>query len=294
MVPLPPSSDLCVSGSDARRFLNGQLSNDLRKLTPGAVLPACALTPKGKIIALLWCRVACEADGDVFFLEVQKELEEPLVERLDRYLVADDVQIEVRPAVSHWHFLPPEDSTTPPPLPADFPILPSNRFGLPGYDLPSDASTVLATAPAPPRFLNTTEAEALRVAAGRPAFPAELSEQPFPAETGLDHFAVDFHKGCYLGQEIVSRLQSVGNVRRHLMRVIPISGAHQQPPSEGTLLFHEGSEAGVLSSWSFASEPLPPSGLAWLTTPHNLPGIELRTSPEGDSALCVLPLHPAL
>ena len=59
-------------------------------------------------------------------------------------------------------------------------------------------------------------AEALRIEAGEPRWGAELGEDTLPPEAGLDRFAIDYHKGCYIGQEVISRIKSVGHVNRSL------------------------------------------------------------------------------
>jgi len=85
----------------------------------------------------------------------------------------------------------------------------------------------------PPEGLRVLEAAALRrarLAAGYPSIPDEFGPNDLPQEAGLEANAVSFTKGCYLGQEIMARLQAMGRVRRHLVRVAgpgtpPLSGA---------------------------------------------------------------------
>ena len=59
-------------------------------------------------------------------------------------------------------------------------------------------------------------AETLRIEAGVPRWGAELNEDTLPPEAGLDRAAIDYHKGCYIGQEVISRIKSVGHVNRSL------------------------------------------------------------------------------
>ena len=81
---------LRVSGSDRLRFLNGQLTNDIRKATDTTALEACVLNAKGKMEAHLFVH----AKADSFILDADPALQSTLQARLERYIIADDVQIE--------------------------------------------------------------------------------------------------------------------------------------------------------------------------------------------------------
>ena len=79
-----------ISGSDRTRYLNSQLSNDLRKAVPGNALPSCLLTAKGKMCAFVWVF----EQEDVWQIDTDFELQAALQIRLERYVVSDDVQVE--------------------------------------------------------------------------------------------------------------------------------------------------------------------------------------------------------
>src|SRR5437588_9577828 len=81
---------LRISGADALRFLNGQITNDLRKATGASAIQASVLNAKGKVNANVFVSV----EGDSFLLDTDPELREELPLRLDKYIIADDVQIE--------------------------------------------------------------------------------------------------------------------------------------------------------------------------------------------------------
>jgi len=98
--------------------------------------------------------------------------------------------------------------------------------------------------------------EILRIEAGVPRWGFELDETTLPAEAGLDRTHIDFHKGCYLGQEVVSRIESVGHVHR---RLAAFSSEASSLPVRGATLFAKGAPdvaAGIITSttWSFALE----------------------------------------
>lgn len=218
-----PRARVRLSGADRLRYLNGQTSNDLRQLTPGAALPSLVLTTKGKLCApvLVW------TDGDTLVVETVAELGETLLARLERYAIADEVSFALEEAAPVHVFGPAADS---------LPGLRVHRLGAPGCDVsaPPDG-LILATA---------EEAEILRIERGLPAWGRELTEDTLPQEAALDRTHVNFHKGCYVGQEVVSRLHSVGQVRRQLAGLV---GAFA-PADAATLVTPAGEPAGTITS----------------------------------------------
>ncbi len=193
--PVTGRARFALTGPDAARYLNGQLSIDVPALSPLAPRPACLLTAKGKLCAVVL--VFRNAGG--FTVECDAALAETVLMRLERYLVADDAQWEAIPTPAGWfHVLGP-----PPP---ETPVV--NRLGPPGFDC--------FAPPANRPLLETAACEDLRIRHGMPVWGAELDEDTLPHEAALELTAVDFHKGCYVGQETVSRLQSVGRVNKHL------------------------------------------------------------------------------
>src|SRR5216684_8836557 len=119
---------LRVSGNDRLRFLNGQLTNDVRKATETSAIEACILNAKGKLDAHVFLTVEPEA----FLLDADAELKESLQPRLERYVIADDVQIEdVSDRLSIFHVL---DGRSPE-LPKGGKIVSANRVGESGSDI---------------------------------------------------------------------------------------------------------------------------------------------------------------
>lgn len=195
--PLRDRALLRVTGADRLRYLNGQTSNDLRRLEAAGALWTLVLTAKGKLcaLALAW------QDGDAILLESTPECAESLLARLERYAISDDVAFEpVETLPTAWHVFGPASDV--------LPGRPVKRIGLAGRDVEAEPTGVLLATP--------EEIEFLRIQHGIPRWGAEIEENTLPQEAGLEQFAVDFHKGCYVGQEIVSRLKSVGRVNRRL------------------------------------------------------------------------------
>jgi tRNA-modifying protein YgfZ len=222
-----------VTGADRLRYLNGQLSNDLRRLVPGEAIPALLLTAKGKLCADVFVWI----DGDSLLVEADIALREALPARLERYAVSDDVAFELlAPAAESCHV---------------FGVgsvgsigLRIGRLGVEGLDVLSPPTEL--------KEAGREEVELLRIERGLPRWGSELSEDILPQEVGLDRLAVDFNKGCYVGQEVVSRIHSVGRVNRHLCGFVgdfdpSLAGA-------ATLIDAGGRKSGRLTSAKFHPE----------------------------------------
>src|SRR5216117_3925541 len=121
-----------ISGTDRIRFLNGQITNDLRKASETSAIEACILNAKGKTDAHIFVSAA----GESFLVDAAADLREALKIRLERYVIADDVQIEdVTDQFSLFHLL----SQQPPAL-EHARIVSVRRFAEPGWDIWSDAA----------------------------------------------------------------------------------------------------------------------------------------------------------
>ncbi|MGI9241701.1 MAG: YgfZ/GcvT domain-containing protein, partial [Verrucomicrobiales bacterium] len=147
----------------------------------------------------------------------------------------------------------------------------SERFCQPGFDLLLPAATPL---PDGLDLLSTEAAEALRIRNGVPMWGRELTPDTLPAEAGLDASAIDFHKGCYIGQEVISRIKSVGRVNRKLARLRAVG---EIPPGEelcpGMRLIDGETQVGTLTSVA-GSE-----ALGFVKRDHDQPGTRLSLAP---------------
>ena len=226
-MPLFDLSDrlkLRLRGADRVRFLNGQLTNDVRKANPNISLPACVLNAKGRMDGF----VHIHAEADAFLLDGERELRNSLVDRLDRYIIADDVVIEdVSEELVLFH------------LARETPILPdqyhwqrSNRFGVEGWDLFAPASErvrLRQNFAAEETFATEEAAEQLRIEQGVPRWGRELTSEIIPVEANLEAEAIDYGKGCYIGQEVISRMKMSGQTNKRLSGLISISGVPLPP-----------------------------------------------------------------
>ena len=217
---LPGRARFRVTGADHLRYLNGQVTQDLKRVNPDFALPACITNAKGRLQAEVW--VLAEGDGTAqtaLLVDAPGVIREALLARLERYIVADDVSVtDVTGEAELLHF---PGSGLP-----DFSELHSfgaaraARLGAEGWDVwvPADRFEALCTALGT-GLGSSEDYERLRVMRGIPAWGAELSEETLPPEAGLDKTHVDYHKGCYIGQEVISRLKSVGHVNRVLRKL---------------------------------------------------------------------------
>jgi len=216
-----------VSGKDRVRYLNGQLTNQVTRAEAETVY-ACVLDLKGRLQGELFLHAA----NGLHVLDAPRSLREALPARLDRYLVADDVVIE--PADSDYllfHCYGAESAA--PATTLGLEPRPADRLGQSGHDflIPRtevDAWLEAHFAEGAPHFLDDDEAELLAILAGRPAWGAGLVEGRLLPEAGIEDRAVDYHKGCYLGQEVISRIKSAGKVNHRLRSLIA-----SQPPKPG-------------------------------------------------------------
>ena len=208
---LPERLLLRVTGNDRLRYLNGQVTNDLRRLVPGEAMQACLLTPKGKLSAVIWVTL----DEEAILIEAPLELAEELPARLERYLVADDVVLEVILAEPTIHIFGElfKDSI----LQTISGIL-IPRLNLPGKDI--KVSQLPNNFLEEQQPLTEEQVEVLRMEQGVPKWGAELTSDRLPPEAHLERQAIDYNKGCYVGQEVISRLRSVGHVNRLMVSLI--------------------------------------------------------------------------
>jgi folate-binding protein YgfZ len=255
-----------VSGADALRFLNGQLTNDIAALAPGQALYACALTVKGKLCADLYVTRL----QDTIYLDCDPVLRDTLRARLERYIIADDAVLEEADlGLIHW--LGRLDSAkiknTPSPIQ-------SNRFGIAGVDFwfsNSEKAALLHALSEP--FSGPDETEVFRIERGIPRWGTELSESVIPNEAGLQDRAISYTKGCYVGQEVISRIKSIGHVNRHLCGLV----AHAELDT-GDQLFSEseGKPVGNITSVCQSAKVGGTIALAYIRRGFDEPGSKLE------------------
>jgi folate-binding protein YgfZ len=214
---LPDRGVVKVAGEDAGKFLNGLVTVDIATVAPGHARFAALLTPQGKIIADFFVAAAPAGDGGGFFLDVPRAMAVPLVQRLNFYRLRARVIVEdlsdVLGVIAAWS----GNAQTQCGLSYADPRLP--ELGLRIMLPPHLADRAIAELGA--QWVEAAEYEAHRISLGVPRGEADFGYgDAFPHEADMDQLrGVDFDKGCFVGQEVVSRMAHRGSART---RVVPV------------------------------------------------------------------------
>lgn len=290
---------LALTGTQAKQLLQGQVTNDVEALTPGAGCYAALLTPKGKMLGDL--RIL--DTGQELWLDTERSALQAIFNALYRARVGFDAEFHKRTLERGLLSLAGPQAR--PVLGAAAEALPSEEHanahaeidGIPvlliaadlGVDLVCEADATAALVAAlvarGARTVSEATAECLRVERGRPRYGLDLDEATIPQEAGLNERAVSFTKGCYVGQETVARLYYKGKPNRHL-RGLRLSAA----VPTGTELLLGGKPVGRLGS--VASSPAHGEiGLA-LVRREAPPGSIVQAG-EASAEVVELPFAPA-
>jgi folate-binding protein YgfZ len=224
---------ILLTGADRRSYLQGLLTNDIAALTPGTGCYAAMLTAQGRMMTDM--RVL--ELGDRLLLGVPLAVTAAVRDHLDRFIFSEDVQVEdVTEARAEIGVYGPGaldallgagtggsapsslfESTRVRLAGADAIVVRSDEAGVAGYDVIVDApyaSAVTAALLAAGAVRATDEdVEAVRVESGRPRFGIDMDADTIPLEAGLEERAISRSKGCYVGQEVIVRVQDRGHGR---------------------------------------------------------------------------------
>ena len=265
---LSARAKLRISGPDRFRYLNGQISNDLGKATNDATLHACVLTAKGKINA----NVFIVADTESFLVDTDREMREGLPARLERYIIADDVQIEdVSDRYALLHVLGASGAD----LVERCRTVRANRFGRAGVDVwikQADREIVLQHWSAKVPLCNEEEAEIFRMEQGIPRWGHELTEEIIPTEANLEAAAIDYAKGCYIGQEVISRIRMSGQTNKRLCGLASPSGIQL---AQGMRLLFDRKDVGWITSAAYSPRLGKQIALGFVKRGFQAPGTRL-------------------
>lgn len=260
---------LRLTGEDRVRFLNGQVTNNIKTLIRNMGCYAVFSNAKGKIIS----DVTILNTGDALFLDLEEGHDISIASNLEKFLIADNVTIEnitkswcVYTIIGESAACIIADTNlcdTPPAKIYEIRPLKTNLGLGSGFVYRSrraledsfDIWTEQIHRPALEKYLSklakdfgatiadTNALEILRIEAGIPRFGIEMDANYFPQEAGIEALAISYSKGCYLGQEVIARIKSVGRVHRTLVRLHLSPGAKQGDP----LIFND-KEVGKLGS----------------------------------------------
>ena len=223
---LPDRGVVEVSGEDARKFLNGLLTTDVMRLTPGQAQFGALLTPQGKIIVDFLVLQAASDTGERFLLDCPRALAQPLADKLKLYKLRAKVGIENRSdrigVVAAWDG---EIADEPELAFAD-----PRQAALGWRILSAEAEAPDIAKRIDAEFVDAGAYEAHRIAQAVPRGGYDFAYgDAFPHETNMDLLhGVDLGKGCYVGQEVVSRMHHRGTARTRSAQVL-LDGPAPEP-----------------------------------------------------------------
>lgn len=264
-------SRLCLTGADRIRFLNGQVTNNVKDLRTGEGCYAALVTAKGKL----------QSDLNIYnlpgelLLDFEPGLAATVTERLEKFIIADDVQIV---DTSLYYGLlsaqgpKAESAVRALGLPLDTPVQPMNfsnatdatlgeiylmnhsRLGTTGFDLFVPLASlgavmdklIAACKTLGGRACGWHALETARIEAGIPRFGQDMDESNLAPEA-LGERAISYSKGCYIGQEVIARVRTYGQVAKSL-RGLRLADDLKSLPAKGDKLFHDGKEVGYITS----------------------------------------------
>ena len=283
------------TGADRLSYLQGLISNDLRMTPSGEGIHAAFLSQQGKILAD--CRAL--ATDDSFMVDFWEPLKPKILDHLQRYLVADEVEIadlndryailsiqgpeserllekfvprDQQPQKTLAHSLAQVDGV-------EMRICRYSHTGEDGFDLMlplagiesfsrqlTEAATLYSA-----RWVGEEAHEILRIEAGIPRYGIDMTEDNLILETGLSH-AVSFSKGCYLGQEVVERIRSRGHVNKALTG---LSVHGEKPPAAGCKILSAEKEIGRITSSTYSPALGSAVALGYVHRDHRAQGTQV-------------------
>ncbi len=280
-------SDLCVlriEGEDARSWLNGQVTNDVRGLHAGDGAYGLVVTAKGKVMADVWVLDR----GEILGLAVPLSTRPALLARFETQIVMEDVAIADEPSSVLSVQGPKAREVIALAAVAPERVHGCDELGRGGVFVsaaPEEKAALLATLVRSAErvgggAVDDAGFELARIRIGRPRFGVDFSDRNYPQEAGLKDLAVSFSKGCYLGQEVVCTIEHRGQVNRYLVRL----ESSVEPRTGDTITDADGSEVGAITSVVRDPERDCALALGYVKRPLACAGQALRA---GDAVLTV-------
>ncbi len=298
---------LKATGADALDLLNRLSTNKVIDLQPGQGAPTILTTDRGRILDL----ITVLHTGDHVLLLTSPGLQQPVIEWLDKYTILEDLTVEdVSGSTAMLGVWGPASRT---PLEtaagsslAELPLYGSLEAPVGGEpvhivsaQLPAwSGYYVISSAEAAPKIwqaitnagvapIGEEAYEAARINAGIPAHGSELGDDFNPLEAGLIG-CIDFAKGCYIGQEVIARLDTYRKVQKYLVKLALDPGVSI---TQGTTLAQDGRSVGRVTS----AAAIPTTGetvaLAYVRTKNAVPGavLALELPASGQARIEALP-----
>lgn len=305
-----------ITGRDRAAWLHNLVTNTVKTLSPGEGNYAFATNVKGRCVF----DVGIVVLEDRLWLDLDRRWLDAALKHLNRYIIAEDVTLApndgalrlaaIGPsaaafasrvgcgnlaAMAQWQHVAATlgDATGR--------IVRNDFLGLPSGDVYLiDARE--GEAPAAARALATElglveighdAAEILRIEAGIPASVDDIDDTVVPPETGRIEQGISYHKGCYLGQEVIERMRAHNVLARKLVGIIVET---RSPPSRGAAVVRDGAEIGSLTSACWSEIFGAPLALGYIKSAHASPGTAILVrdaSGEANAKIVSLPAKPA-
>lgn len=257
-----------ASGEDRKRLLHAMTTNHVQELEPGRTIYAFFLNAQGRIQADVWIH----AEEEYLLLDVEPEVREKVFAHLDKFIIADDVTLEDITATTaeigvegpHAAAVPPQGI-----------VVNATVTGQAGFrmvvpveqkDAVLEALQAAGGVPA-----SAEDILSVRLENGVPRYGDDISDASLVQETQQLQ-AVHFNKGCYLGQEIVERVRSRGQVNR-LLTKLRVDG--KSVPAAGEKVMAGDQEAGTVTSAAYSPAGECVRALAYLRAKFIVPGAGL-------------------
>jgi folate-binding protein YgfZ len=259
-----------MTGRDRIRFLHGMCTNDIKKLQPGQGCMAAIVNRQGKMVAEM---VALAAEN-ALLLEMDRSNLQPAIDHLSRFLVADDVKLQISEAAVLGLWGPRAQALLGVPDLPEFnlvmregtAVFRDRTIGVDGYHLlvpaakSDEAARILGHGVVPAGF---AAYEILRIASGFPRWTADMDSTLLPMEAGLEPIAVSYTKGCYIGQEVIQRVKTYSEPPKMLVQLEVADAAPGDRISAGA------EEIGAVTSAS------PSLALGFVRKEYKSPGTEV-------------------
>jgi folate-binding protein YgfZ len=293
-----------VSGKDAPSFLHNLCSNDIVNMPLGAGCEAFFCTIRAKVVAYVFIYHVRLAGGqDAFWIDTVPGGNEKLVAHLNRYIIAEQVEVADRTAeFAQFHLAGPNaKAVLARALADDVPDLEQHQhmertfgvsvhsnirrndvLGVPGFDIvclkPLAGGLTRMLTDSGAKLAGPEAYELLRIEAGMPEYGKDIDEDRFAFDVGRTAQAISYNKGCYLGQEpIVMARDRAGHAPRTLLG-LELAGNAPAPPR--AKVFHAGEEVGFVTSSVNSPKMARAIALAYLRYGHQTPGtvMEVETT----------------
>ena len=305
LIDLSFRSRICLLGSDREKFLHGQITNEILRLKTGEGTYGALVTAKGKLETDLFAYKL----QDELLLDFEPGLTEKITDRLSKYIIAEDVQIvDVAP---HYSLLSVQGPRTAEliantgliaTLPekqfnwskiaspnGDLYVMNNGRYGVAGYDLFVPMADTANIAEQLSRFIKPIGVEACeisRIENGIPRFGVDMDGTNLAPEA-LGENAISYAKGCYIGQEVIARIRTYGQVAKAL-RLLRLPADFPQLPPRGEKLFKQGREVGFVNSSTSSPKHSARVALAYVRKEANAPGESLNLgTADGPTAVII-------